>query len=102
MDYKQNLLLIFKEGINNSVKHSKCKKITLETNHTKDNLEIILRDDGIGIEPEIVKYGNGILNMQNRAKLIGAKLIVDTSNGGTQIKFSGKISGLNRLFSFRN
>ena len=102
MDYKQNLYLIFKEGINNAIKHSKCKKITLETLHFKDNLEITLRDDGIGIDPEIVKYGNGILNMKNRAKLIGAKLIVDASNGGTQIKFTGKISGLNKLFSFRN
>jgi len=100
MDYKQNLFLIFKEGINNAIKHSKCKKIILEANLNKDILELSLKDDGIGIEPEKVKYGNGIQNMKNRAKAIGGELIIDSSNEGTQIIFTGKTTRINKLFPF--
>jgi len=100
MDYKQNLFLIFKEGINNAIKHSKCKKIILEANLNKDILELSLKDDGIGIEPEKVKYGNGIQKMKNRAKAIGGELIIDSSNEGTQIIFTGKTTRINKLFPF--
>ena len=101
MDYKQNIFLIFKEGINNAVKHSRCKKIVLEANLTKDMLELSLKDDGIGIEPEVVKYGNGIQNMKSRAKAIGGELIVDSSNNGTLIKFTGKTTKVNKLVPFK-
>ena len=100
--YKQNIFLIFKEGINNAVKHSRCKKIVLEANLTKDMLELSLKDDGIGIEPEVVKYGNGIQNMKSRAKAIGGELIVDSSNNGTLIKFTGKTTKVNKLVPFIN
>ena len=46
MDVKQNLYSIFKEAINNSIKHSNCKNITLEANLRNDVLEISLSDDG--------------------------------------------------------
>ena len=49
MDVKQNLYLIFKEAINNSIKHSNCKHITLEANFRSDVLEISLTDDGTRI-----------------------------------------------------
>ena len=50
MDVKQNLFLIFKEAINNSIKHSNCKRIVLEANLRNDVLEISLTDDGIGFD----------------------------------------------------
>jgi ligand-binding sensor domain-containing protein/two-component sensor histidine kinase len=90
MDYRQNLFLIFKEAINNAIKHSKCKKLTLEANLSKDIFELVLKDDGVGIDYEVIKYGNGIQNMKTRANAIGGELIVDSSNSGTTIIFSGK------------
>ncbi|MFC2083913.1 two-component regulator propeller domain-containing protein [Bacteroidota bacterium] len=90
MDLKQNLYLIFKEGINNSIKHSQCKKISLETRFKGNTLEMILKDDGIGLEESTVKAGNGLRNMKERAKSVRAKLDI-FSEGGTIIKFTGKI-----------
>ncbi|MCK7529483.1 MAG: histidine kinase [Ignavibacteriales bacterium] len=46
MEYKQNLLLMFKEAINNAIKHSGCKKIILEAFYKNDLIEIVLKDDG--------------------------------------------------------
>jgi len=101
MEYKQNLYLIFKEGINNSIKHSKCKKISLEANLEKDELEIILRDDGVGIENENRSFSNGLINMKNRSKILGGELVINSSGDGTIIIFRGKISGLRNLILSR-
>lgn len=92
MDYKQNLFLIFKEAVNNAVKHSNCKKITLEANLNKDLLELTLSDDGKGMELDKINYGNGILNMKSRTKILGGNLQVISSSQGTTIVFSGKIN----------
>jgi streptogramin lyase len=97
MEYKQNLFLIFKEAINNSIKHSRCKKIILEANLEKDILELTMKDDGTGLDFHNIQYGNGILNMKSRAKVIGGKLSIDSSNSGTIIKFTGKIKGFNKM-----
>ena len=101
MEYKQNLYLLFKEGINNAIKHSKCKHITLDASFNKDVFELILKDDGIGFDKEHILYGNGTTNMKARAHGIGGELFVNSSRDGTTIKFIGKISVIKRfLFSF--
>ncbi|MDH3267442.1 MAG: histidine kinase [Ignavibacteria bacterium] len=100
MEYKQNLLLMFKEAINNAIKHSGCKKLVLEAFYKNDIIEIILKDDGSGFDLNKVKFGNGIKNMENRANKIKGKLSWKTESGkGTTVKFSGKLGGLNRLKS---
>jgi len=101
MEFKQNLYLIFKEGINNAIKHSGCKKILLEASLNKDIVEMILKDDGSGFDPSGKERGNGLSNMKNRARSIGAELFVDSSPGGTTIKFTGRIGGIKKsLLSF--
>jgi ligand-binding sensor domain-containing protein len=103
MEYKQNLFLLFKEGINNSIKHSKCKRISLDVSYNKDILELELKDDGVGIDLQNIKNGNGIINMKNRAKNIGGKIIIDSSKEGTSLKFVGKVGGIKKYFlSFKN
>lgn len=76
MDIKQNLYLIFKEAINNSVKHSNCKHITLETNLRNDVLEISLSDDGKGFDESSAEFGNGlkILKIAQNKSVVKLKL----------------------------
>jgi len=98
MDYKQNLLLIFKEGINNSIKHSKCSKIILEANIRSDIIEMILSDDGTGFDEKNMVYGNGLRNMESRANKIGGRMKWQSSKKtGTVITFTGKISRFSKL-----
>jgi len=101
MEQKQNLYLMFKEGINNSIKHSKCKKITLEANMNKEELELILKDDGIGLDTKNKSHGNGLTNMKNRASAIGGELTISSSNKGTIIVFKGKLSGIRNIILSR-
>src|SRR5690606_6383634 len=62
MEYRQNLYLIFKEGLNNCIKHSNCKNIFLNINIRGEILEMILRDNGIGIKNTVNETGNGLKN----------------------------------------
>jgi signal transduction histidine kinase len=94
MEYKQNLFMILKEAINNCIKHSYCKKINIEANVRNDIIEIIIRDDGIGIDPETMEYGNGLRNIEARAQALGAKVKWKSARGaGTTITFIGRVRG---------
>jgi ligand-binding sensor domain-containing protein/two-component sensor histidine kinase len=101
MDYKQNLLMMFKEATNNAIKHSNCKKITLEANVRNDVIELILTDDGIGIDDNTKKSGNGISNMENRAKKLGGRMKLRSEHEeGTKVIFISKLSKLRKFWSF--
>lgn len=92
MDVRQNLYLIFKEAINNSIKHSECNKINLETKLSGGILEITLQDNGKGIDESTVKYGNGLRNMKDRAETLRGKLhIKSIDTKGTTIRFVGRL-----------
>ncbi len=98
MDVKQNLYLIFKEAINNSIKHSNCKLITLDANLRNDVLEISLTDDGNGFDENQINSGNGLKNMMSRAVQIGGRIKMKSSaNNGTSIRFIGKPGSKNKL-----
>ena len=98
MDYRQNLFLTFKEGINNSIKHGKCSTIKLEVNLKDEILEMTLKDNGVGLDDNGELHGNGLKNMESRAKSIGGKLKwYSNKNKGTTIVFVGKIGGVNKF-----
>jgi signal transduction histidine kinase len=98
MDVKQNLYLIFKEAINNSIKHSKCRHITLESNLRNDVLEISLTDDGNGFDETIHSKGNGLKNMEKRAAQIKGRIKIKSSvSSGTSIRFIGKSGSTNKF-----
>jgi ligand-binding sensor domain-containing protein/anti-sigma regulatory factor (Ser/Thr protein kinase) len=96
MSYRENLYLIFKEALNNSLRHSGCQEIELAVALQGRRLEVVLRDDGRGFEPaspgapESSAGGNGLVNMRSRAERIGGRLAVETSRGkGTAVRFAG-------------
>jgi signal transduction histidine kinase len=100
MEYKQNLLLMFKEAINNAIKHSGCKKIILEAFYQNDTIKIILNDDGRGFDLNDIKFGNGIKNIEARAKKINGILKWESkNNSGTKVSFTGKLGKINRIKS---
>jgi signal transduction histidine kinase len=81
----RNVQMIFKEALQNIVKHASAKniKITLTIN---PRFELNIHDDGKGFSPQVIKEGNGLKNMQQRSEAIGAMLHLKTEeNQGTNI-----------------
>ena len=103
MEYKQNLLLMFKEAINNSIKHSKCSKIILEASINNETVVLSLSNDGYGFDLQNHKSGNGMRNMESRANKIGGNITWESSSGhGTKVVFVGKIKKFFKLKSLLN
>jgi ligand-binding sensor domain-containing protein len=87
LEIKQNLYLITKEAINNSLKYSECNNIDFEVNKRENKLCIEIRDDGKGFEKESSEKGNGLYNIKKRAEKIQANVTIDsTINKGTKIR----------------
>jgi signal transduction histidine kinase len=93
MELKQNLFLILKEGLNNAIKHSKCRNIVLESSVLNNHIEIKLFDDGIGLPDSYESMGNGVKNIIRRSKEIGGKIsFYENPKGGTVLHFAGTLT----------
>ena len=88
---RNNIYLICKEAINNISKYSDAKKCTLEITYRDKNIQIVICDDGKGMqETKNGLGGNGINNMRTRTQEIGGIFSITSSqNMGTilSIKF---------------
>lgn len=81
------LFRIVQECINNSLKHSKAKKMFISVDDNSDSIEIKIQDNGVGIVENSNDFGSGFKNMKNRAELINAKFLMNSElNKGTEIK----------------
>ena len=84
-----NLLRILQEAFTNALKHSEsdCIRLSAASELADDNrglIKIEVSDNGAGFLIEN-KAGNGLKNMQYRAKKIKAELTIDTNTKGTRI-----------------
>ncbi len=70
-----NVTRILREGVSNVIRHANASRVWLSIRVQTDGLHIRLEDDGVGEphKPPCVS-GRGLLNMQNRAKKLGAVL----------------------------
>jgi len=88
----EELSRIGKEAIGNAFRHSRARSIEAELNYEPNELRMRIRDDGAGIDPNILKEGHrdghlGLPSMRERAKSIGAQLDLWSRNGvGTEIE----------------
>lgn len=85
LNQKKELMIfrVAQELVNNAVKHSQATTIYVTIRGT-DKLEVIVEDDGVGFDPEAQRSltqsakGLGLFNIENRARLLSAKLEFDS------------------------
>ena len=71
--------MIFKEAVNNIVKHSHAQNITFSVRWLSEDIIVIeLSDDGRGFNENNIVKGNGLNNMRNRAERINATLTIES------------------------
>ena len=85
MELTKNAYLICKEGINNAIKHAKCSRISVVFSSSRSALEMLISDDGIGIDPGSENNGNGLVNMDARAKEIKGSMLLRSGDAGTRV-----------------
>jgi len=70
MQLRRDLWLICKEAVNNAIKYSECKNVTIEIKRSNGMLKGMIADDGKGFELSVAeaKKRNGLKNMKERAE----------------------------------
>jgi signal transduction histidine kinase len=84
---------IGRESLVNAFRHSGAGHIEIEIDYAPHQLRLLIRDDGRGIDPQILQSGRdghwGLSGIRERAERIGAKLkLWSRANGGTEVELS--------------
>ncbi|MGJ8644821.1 MAG: sensor histidine kinase [Luteolibacter sp.] len=93
--FKRDLLLIYREALNNAVKHSGAKKIHVTFRCRRGLLELTISDDGKGFDLEEVSESQdnrphlGLSSMRRRIERLHAKYSLQSEPGkGTTLRLS--------------
>ncbi|HEU4510238.1 MAG TPA: histidine kinase [Pyrinomonadaceae bacterium] len=84
---------IVREALTNAFRHAKANKIEVELEYATKHLRIIVRDDGLGIDSNVLQQGRdghwGLRGMRERAESIGARFKVwSRTQTGTEVELS--------------
>lgn len=90
---RDEIYRIGREALINAFRHAKAKSIEVEIEYEPKRLRVLVRDDGRGIDPDVVKSGRaghwGLRGMRERAERIGAQFhVYSSANGGTEVELS--------------
>jgi signal transduction histidine kinase len=78
---RREVFLIFKEAVNNLVRHSSCKTAAIDLRVERGWLMLTISDDGRGFDATRATEGNGLESMRTRAKKLGGELDIVTRKG---------------------
>lgn len=84
---------IGREALLNAFRHARARHVEVELNYSQSHLRILVRDDGCGIDPQILVSGRdghwGLSGMRERAEQIGGRLQLSSSPmAGTEVELS--------------
>jgi signal transduction histidine kinase len=96
----REMYYIGREAISNALKHSRAAKIEAEISYGESVVELTVRDNGIGVEPQVLDTGRighwGFPGMRERAESIGGQLSIRSDIGsGTEVTLKVPVSLVN-------
>jgi len=82
---------ISRESFVNAFRHSHASKIEIDVNYSAHSLRVLVRDNGCGIDPQVLRAGRdghwGLPGMRERAERVGAELKVwSRAAAGTEVE----------------
>ena len=81
-DVEVILYRVICELVNNSLKHARCKSISLSLSQSGNTLAVDYSDDGQGFTPEaVMDCGMGLSNISSRIHSLGGTFTIDSSKG---------------------
>jgi signal transduction histidine kinase len=95
--FKRYLIMFFKEAVHNCVRHAHATQAWVAFSTDDQRLQVSVRDNGCGFDPEEASDGCGVDNMKERAKEMGGRLeIVSQPGKGTSIVLSVPLANLSK------
>ncbi len=95
-DAKINLYRIVQESLNNIIKHAAAKAVRITGELVKGKIVVVIMDNGKGFDKAALggkaQTSFGVLNMEERAKMMGGKMELESSDAGTKIMVTIPVS----------
>ena len=84
---KMNLYRVLQEAIQNINKYAKAKQVDIKFDMDNNNqLNLLIKDDGIGFNADQKSNGIGLKNIKSRVKSLNGEVFIESaSNNGTSI-----------------
>ena len=94
-DVQVAIYRVCQEALNNVAKHAAASLVEISLEHEDNAIELSIRDDGQGFDPERTTSGHyGLSMMQERAEGVGARLSITSQPGhGTELIIHWKEAG---------
>ena len=88
-NYETAIFRLVQEAITNAVRHGKASKIEVKVEWLKNQVTLIVKDNGSGFDQSIVKNQSfGLLGMKERIELVNGEFSINSSPGnGTVLMF---------------
>ena len=102
-DMRRQIFLIFKESLHNALRHSGCRNLYVDFHAGDGRMVLTVKDDGRGFDSAKVMPGLGLVSMEQRARLLGGKVKVNSAPGeGTLIEVEVPLKGSRKWLFGRN
>jgi ligand-binding sensor domain-containing protein/two-component sensor histidine kinase len=89
VDVRRDLLLIFKEVVNNAARHSRCSRVEIDLRVEGSGILLLVVDDGVGFDASRESEGQGLTSMQRRAQRLKGTLEITSGSGlGTSVRLN--------------
>ena len=79
----ESICLIINEAMSNAIRHASADHIRVDALQSRTMFKVVVRDDGEGFDVDVLdgQSGLGLRNMQQRARLYGGRVRIDTEIG---------------------
>ncbi|HJU62653.1 MAG TPA: sensor histidine kinase [Candidatus Binatia bacterium] len=87
-EVEQELYFALREGIINTIRHSRATELSLSLTQDQTTCRVGLRDNGVGFDRSLTagSGGFGLKGMRERIEKVGGQLVIETAPGkGTDI-----------------
>jgi NarL family two-component system sensor histidine kinase YdfH len=91
----EHSLHMVKECLTNIARHARADKVWVTVSDEAEQLSMEIRDNGVGFSPNAIgkEPGHyGLLGLQERVRLVGGDMKVDSSPAGTRIEIVASIN----------
>lgn len=89
MERRRHLYFLFKEALNNAVRHGQPEHVDVRLTHDDGRLGLTVRDDGVGFDPAARSNGRGLTTLHSRAEALGGDLLIESAPGhGTTLRLT--------------
>jgi PAS domain S-box-containing protein len=85
-----HVLAVLLESLSNAVRHAHAAAVDVSVSSTADEVRVVVTDDGVGL-PEPVVRGEGLDNLQERARACGGAVRLGPRSGTTGTRVDWRV-----------